>query len=432
MNLSKTFGLVIPGLLALTIYCPAWARDGDGARVPGSWWLDLRTTGYFYESVDRSDDQQQFHRLQQRLTGSATGLGGGRLSVRVSGSYDEELRFDDRALETTHLYLGYLEARPRPGLRLRAGRQYVASGVAALSLDGLWLDWRGGGRGRRNLTAWAGAHSPLGRNIEWGGLDTDRTAGLRLGLSPARRYDLWLSGAYRERDGRLAERPLSLELRARPVAEAVLRGRAAFDLEADRWQRLEAQARLRPTGNLPSLFIQFVDRRPRVDAGSWFARFARNRRRLVRGTLEHRLDSGWGGELEYLGSSTKGRSSSRLGGALLASFGRLGYSVRLGDIGEESRIYGEASHRPTRGLQVGASAAFLTYALLDDAPDWDERQWHSYSAWLRARLRRGLDLRAEVQSLDNALYERDIRFLLAVRWSLAGGAAARVPGEAWR
>jgi hypothetical protein len=95
--------------------------------------------------------------------------------------------------------------------------------------------------------------------------------------------------------------------------------------------------------------------------------------------------------------------------------------VRFGDAGEENSLYGEAGWQVRPWLRLEGEASYLTYALIADAPASDERDLTTLAARVRARLRPGLDLTAEVQRLDNPLYSSDVRCLLGVDLAMARG-----------
>ncbi|MDO9262671.1 MAG: hypothetical protein Q7U02_01815, partial [Desulfosalsimonadaceae bacterium] len=253
--------------------------------------------------------------------------------------------------------------------------------------------------------------------------DLDRAAGGRLVVTPGGGHRFAVSGAYRERGGAVAERPVGCEYATAALPHADALARAAYDLETHRWSRFEAQARWQPAATRPALSLQFVDRRPAVDATSWFARFADVKRvRLARGALSWEHRSRWGGELEYVGSFVGERASSRVGVALLLPAARVGWSVRLDDEGDESSLYGELAWQARRWLRLEGEASRLVYALIADAAAADERELTTFAARARARLRPGLNVTAEVQSLDSPSYSRDVRLLLGVDLAMARGA----------
>jgi hypothetical protein len=185
-------------------------------------------------------------------------------------------------------------------------------------------------------------------------------------------------------------------------------------------------ARWTPAEHLPVLTLQILDRRPRIDAGSYFVRFVENleRIRLGRANLRYETPRGLGGELEYFGSFIEDRTASRIGAALLGPHLRLGYSVQFGDSGEENRWYGDANLGLLPWLTLQGGAALSTYALLEDQPDSAERDLTTAFGRLQARLRPGMTLSAEVQSLENPFFSEDVRFLVGLDL-LAGGGASR-------
>ena len=385
-----------------------------------SWSLGLRSTGYAFQTEDRSGADTDQFRFYQQFAGSATGLAGGRITLRGSGRLASSPASSSTDFKNARLYTGYLEARLAPRLRARVGRQFLQSGVAGLTLDGASLTC-GLSRGSEALV-WGGARAPSGNTYALGRFDDDVAAGGRFMLALAPAHRLGFSGAYRERDGIVSERPVGFEYTTTAVRHLRALARAAYDLEGDRWARLEAQATWQVAPQRPSLTLQFMDRHPSVDAASWFSRFVDVKRiRLARGAVRWEQRSRYGGELEYMGSFVDARASSRVGLALLMPNARLGYSVRFGDAGEENSLYGEAGWQAAPWLRLEGEASYLTYALITDAPASDERDLTTLAARIRARLRPGLDVTAEMQRLDNPLYSSDIRFLLGVDLAMARG-----------
>jgi hypothetical protein len=115
------------------------------------------------------------------------------------------------------------------------------------------------------------------------------------------------------------------------------------------------------------------------------------------------------------------RTSARIGGAALFPLGCVGYSVRIGDAGEESRWYGDLSWRARPWLRVGGGATFATYALLENAPSSEERDLTTLFARLRFEPRDGTAFFLEAQSLDNPHYEEDIRVLAGLDLTMGRG-----------
>ena len=305
-------------------------------------------------------------------------------------------------------------------VKARVGRQFIQSGVTSMSLDGAWVQYR---RGRGlDATVYGGARAPLSHDFELGNLDRDAAVGGRVALSPNRRWRLSASAAYRERYGQVASRPVGLEVNTSALRNTRIFGRATYDLEGDRWSRLQAQARWRGPARAPVVTVQYLDRHPSVDAASWFSRFTDIKRiRLLRGSVRWEAPSRFGGEAEYTGSFIDTRQSSRVGLAVLVPGGRAGYSLRLGDAGEENRFYGEISGRVLPWLRLEAEGAVLTYALLEDAPTEYEHDLKTLAVRARAQLRPGMRAVAEVQSVTNPLLSKDVRVLVGIDLSMARG-----------
>ena len=416
-----------PCLLRILIFCLlsaglAGSSVASAASAPSFWQVGLRSTGYVYQTEDLVGQSESHFQGFQVITGSASGLGDGRFTLRGTGRFANDLNLRPQGFETSRLYNGYLEAKLSSRCRARVGRQLILGGAQYLTLDGAWMSWRPAPRVDLNL--WGGARSPYGHGFEAGSLDEDSALGGRLAMKWSPRLRGALSLAINEREGHVAEQLLGLEATGSPRRQFQSFARVVYDLENEHWRRLQGQLRWRPDNGPSSASIQFVDRRPFIDPGSYFSRFANVERiRVVRASLRRERDSGFGGEFEAFGSYVDDRSASRLGAALLLPGGRVGYSVRMGDSGEENRFYGAYSRQVRPWLRAEGEATFQTYALFSDAPSSEDRELTTFSARLRAQLRPGLRVLAEVQSLDNPFYSKDVRFLMGVDLARAGGVA---------
>ncbi len=394
------------------------------AAPPGGW-LQLRTTGYSFQSVDAYGVELDRLGGYQEFDGAVTGFGGGRFALRGAGRFADDLALKARTTERSRLYAGHLEARPTGHLTARLGRQFVQEGPTGLTLDGLWVSLRP--HPRCEVRMWGGTQAPLDHAYELRNLDETAAWGLRWATMPSRSVRMSASYAYRERDGLIASRPLGLEAQiTRIPAVPGLRTswRAAYDLEQEQWVRAEALAQWRPGGNLPVIALQFIDRRQAIDAASYFARFTENEhRQLGRATVRYEHSSGFGVEAEYAGMYVEQRSSTRLGAALVLPIGQVGYSVRVGDVGEEDRWYGDVGLMLTPWLHVEGGASLLTYALMADAPESEERDLTTAYARARLAARAGMDVTLEVQNVTNPYLEQDVRFLAGLDLTVGRGAS---------
>ncbi len=410
------------GFLVVLAICRLLIASSGLAAAPPSWQVAYKGTGYAFQTQNLTGDTTDHHHHFHTVSGTASGLAGGWLTFRGAGRFAGDQGNDINSTQQARLYSVLGEARFGAGTKVLVGRQFVQAGVTSLTLDGTLLKHRVS----RNwgLSAWAGAKAPATRAFELGKFDQDAAMGGRITFRPNGDWRLGISAAYRERLGRVAARPVGAELMAGVINNTRLIGRVAYDLEQDRWARVQAQAQWRRSATAPVVDLQYIDRYPTIDAASWFARFtALKRIRLARAAVRHELPSRFGGEVEYLGSFVGDRTSSRVGLAVLVPGGRVGYSVRLGDAGEENRVYGELGHQFTPRLWLGGEASVLTYALLNDAPAEDDRDLTTLALRTRVELKPGLRVLAEVQSLDNPLYHQDVRFLLGLDVSLARGSS---------
>ena len=409
-------------ITAALLLAAASARAASPLVTPpeASWSLSLRSTGYAFQTEDPAGTSEDHLRLYQHFAGTASGLAGGHLTFRASGRFANDPAVFYPGFENGRLHTGLLEARLGSRFRAQVGRQFLQSGVASLTLDGARLAYRGSRM--LNASVWGGARAPFGHGYEVAKFNENAAAGGRVELSPGRGHRLGLSAAYRESGGVVAERPLGVEYTLSAVRNLRALGRVAYDLEGDRWSRFEAQADWRPAAGRPVVTVQYVDRYPSIDAASWFRRFTEVKRiKLARMSLRWESERRFGGELEYVGSYVDSRTASRFGIAALLPFARIGYSVRIGDVGDENSIYGEIGWQARSWLRLEGEASYLTYALFADAPEADERDLTTLAARARVNLRSGLNLFTEVQSLDNPLYKHDVRFLVGVDLAMGRG-----------
>jgi hypothetical protein len=410
---------------AMLLVPPALSEVGaTGGLVPpeASWWFRLRSTGYGYQSAGRIGDAADRLGAFQHVSGAVSGLASGRLTFRASARLADDLELDEQVFDRSRVYVGLLEARLHPAITARLGRQLVQEGVVGLTLDGALASLRPSSLW--DVAIWGGARAPFDRDFEIGDFDDDGALGGRVAVRPSRRFRFALSGAYRERDGVVAERPVGAEIATSAIRNVRAVARAAYDLEREGWGRIEAQAQWTPSPALPVVSVQIIDRYPSLDAASYFARFAELERiRVARTAARYEHGSGFGGEIEVLGSFAEERQASRIGLAALVPVGRLGYSIRLGDTGEASSFYGDLSYAVLPWLRVGGQATFLTYALFEDAPEPDQRDLTTLAATFRARLRAGVDVTAELQSLENPFFSQDVRFLFGLDLTMARGAS---------
>jgi hypothetical protein len=410
------------GVLSVGVVLACLSGPVPAAADSGSWWLDLSTTGYAYQTLDAAGAEVDHLEGYQHLSGAVSGLASGRMTLRFSARLADDLRTDAAGLDAARLHGAQLLWRPSRALRLTAGRQFLQAGAASLVLDGLRGDYRPSARWQ--ATAWFGARAPYDLAFDPGCWRDDTVAGARLTTTLSRTLRLGLSTAYRERGGRIAERPLGLDAALTPSRELRFSGRADYDLEREQWRRSEIQALWRAAGQRPEIRLQALGRRPSIDAASWFSRFsAAERIRLLRLVVHREFRPGWGGEAEYVGTQVDERGSTHLGLAAVLPLGRVGWSVRSGDAGDENGLYGEVGARLADWLHVAGTASHLTYSFWENDPLTDDHAITTLTARLRADLKPGLRVTAAIQRLETPDTAHDVRLLLGVNLSAASGAA---------
>lgn len=410
---ARAVRLVLAGC-ASAVACSA-ALAQSAVWVPSeratSWWVQLRTTGYAFEDATRSGATLDRFGAYQHVRGAVSGLLENRLSVHVSGRVADDLMLVEKVTTRTRLYTGYVELEPDAAVRARVGRQFMHTTATSLALDGATVRVRPDRRVR--VSAWAGVSAPPDRGLDVVATDEAGAFGGEVSVRPVRWGRVGASFAYRDRDGRVAERPVAMDVDVAPIARLNVLGRAVYDAELEAWSRAEALARWQPVPRAPTLTFQIVDRRPNVDAASYFSRFldVEERIRLGRASARYEHRTGFGAEIEYTGTFIDERTATHMSFAALVPIGRIGYSTRFGDSGEETGLFGEIGVRPYRWLRLSGGASRITYALIADASEADERDLTTAFAAARATVRPGLDVRVEVQSTENPTFSEDLRVL---------------------
>lgn len=409
-------------VLMIAAVLPAGAAELQAVAPVPSWSFGLMANGYAYQSVDSTGTTSDEFRFYQHFAGTASGLAGGGLTFRTAGRFANTPSDAGPMFEAARLHTALLEQRLGARGRVQVGRQFLQSGVAGLTLDGVRMVYRG--QGGLEASVWGGGAVPSGHAFELADFDQAAAVGGRVVFRPGRNHRLGLSAAYRERYGVVAVRPIGCEYSTTAVRSLRALARASYDLEGERWVRLEAQGQWQKVRTRPALMVQYVDRYPTVDAASWFSRFTDLERiRVLRAGLRWESAARFGGELEYQGAFVGDRTSNRIGLAALLPGARVGYSVRVGDAGDENSLYGEVGWQARPWLRLEGEASYLTYALLADAPQDEERDLVTLAGRARLNLRSGLNITAEVQALENPQYDSDVRFLLGVDLAMGRGAS---------
>lgn len=407
-------GMALAGLLSLP--GPAAA-----AELGPEWAAQLRSTGYLRQ-VEIDGEEQDRLGFFQNFDLNSSGWWDRRLSVRFAGRLAEDLRADEDLYDTGKFYTGYVRLHlPESRLDLRLGRQFLTEGTYFMTFDGARLSWRLGPR--YEWRVWGGARAPENREFEFGNVLDEVAVGSRLLARLTRNVDGSLWWAYTEREERTEAQPVGAGLRWRLPhgISAYLRG--AYETETEELERIELLARWAERANWPSVTVQYLVRRPQIDAGSWFERFedVLEDIRIFRTTLRYQKENGYGAEVEGFGSFVDDVNTGRVGVAALAPHLRVGYSRTFGDRGDEDQFYGNVHVSPTPWLRLRAGAVLTEYALLADASGDDDRDL--VTSYLRAELHayRGVRLLTELQALDTPFYSEDVRLLLGLDLRAASG-----------
>jgi hypothetical protein len=201
--------------------------------------------------------------------------------------------------------------------------------------------------------------------------------------------------------------------------------RGEYETEGEFWRRAEVLGDYIPRRGSPWQFrAQFLDRAPRIDNTSYFARFdVQERIRAARASVRYQMPNGFGAELESYSGIIDTRTSTRVGGAFLFRYGRVGYSALFGDSGEKSQWYGDFYAPVTTWAKVNAGAVVATYALFEDAPESEERDLVTLFARATVDLLHGVRGLVEVQGLKNPDFDEDVRLLLGLDLLAGRGAS---------
>jgi len=422
--------LVVSLLLLAGLWSPArvvGARAADAPtafEVADSWYLRSRTTGYAFRTVPLEGQAEVDHfEFYQGLDGAYSGMARGKVDLRFSMRFADD--WAQRANPTTpaRLHVLYLQYHTPLRGRARLGRLFLQEGVANYTMDGLYFSLKPARRLR--VRAWAGTHSPLDSRWDVRSLGDAATLGARAMAMMTPWLDLGVSWAYLERNGFVRYQKVGGEAKLSPIdgLRAVLRGH--YETRSEVWDRAEILAWYQRNPKWPILNFQYLDRRQSVDKNTYWERFlpSLHRVRLARAGLRYATPAHWGLEFSYFGSFVDEFAQTRLDGAVLFPYGRLGYSARLGDAGEESRWYGDVRWQPVPWCDLSGGAMLSTYALLKDAPSDQERDLVTLYLKALTRLRQGFDVHLELQSLENPLYSTDVRLLVGVDLALGRGAS---------
>jgi len=416
-------------LVLLIVGLPLGANQATaqstGRAIEDSWFLRSRTDGYAFQTVapGESTQTQNHFGLYQYLDGAWNNLGNGKWDVRFSTRFADDLDVSGEFLQPDRLHTAYVQYRFGRASRARLGRMFVQDGPASYTMDGLHLAWSA--TRRLQFSAWGGSRSPYGVPYEIGSLSDQGTVGARAKASLARWLDLSAGWAYLDRNSYVQWQKVGGEAQIHPSRK--LRGllRGYYELESESWDKVEAVGWYQPTPEWPVFGFQYLDRRQQVDVNTYFARFLPYLERVRLGRVSARYESArhWGAEVSYFGNYNDYYGETRLNFIVLFPYGRLGYSARMGDAGEESRWVGDLRWLPTPWWDLSAGAMLSTYALMENASSDEESDLVTLYLRSITRLRPGFDLHLEVQSLENPYYKEDVRFLVGVDLALSGGAS---------
>ncbi len=402
--------LPLVGALAVLGQVHLAAAGAGGPR----WSAQLSSTAYISQSQLPVANEDQTS-VVQTFSLQSTGWWKGKLSANLSGRLADDLRADREVYEPARMYTGYLRLKLRARrTEARLGRQYLHEGSSWLNFDGLHLSTRL--TERVELRAWAGAQSRLHMDFQFGDPSKRGAFGARIvgRLGPGVDASLWW--ARTDRCDGVIRQPVGGEVGWRRSRQLSLRIRGSYETERSEFERMEFLGRWTPSARGTVLAVQYLDRRPQLETGSWFQRFSQyiSRVRLARETFTRRSPRGFGGEVQALQSFTEEQSSGEFGFALLAPHLRLGYARTYGDRATGDRIYGSLRFQPRRWWQLRAGAVASQYELLANAPSSEERE--VVSSYLRSSfdLRESVRLTAEVQTVDRPFNSGDLRLLIGL------------------
>ncbi len=299
---------------------PTWSRWGRRAL------LVLRPALHRLRLPDRRCRRHR-RRPPARLRAlRRLGVGPGRRAsqFRASGRFADTPADAGPAFAAARLHTGLLEARL--GSRLARGRRPPVPAVRGGRPDPGRLRARWHGAAGTEVTAWGGAAVPFRHAFDVADFDRDAAAGAQVSLRPGRGQRLAavrrLPRALRPR-GRPPGGPGVHHHRRAPPARP---GPGRLRPGGRALAKLELQGQWRPAAGRPVATLQFVDRRPSIDAASWFSRFTGLKRiRLARavGALDERRALGRRAGVRGLVRGRAHQFADRPGGAAARGADRL-------------------------------------------------------------------------------------------------------------
>jgi hypothetical protein len=402
---------------------PAAAQEA----VPLSWSAQLRSTAYFYQVEDLTETETDLLPFYEHLDLSVGRLARGRLDLRFSGRFASDLGDEGAVTGEEKFYVGYAAIRLDPWqTSARIGRQFLQEGTNRHTLDGVWVAMRPARLWR--VHAWAGGEAPAQRDFELSEFGDEAVFGARAVGNVHRRTRVGAWFATRKSHGETAATPVGGEIMWTPsrVLRAHLRGN--YETENSELERFDLLTQIAPRPQWPVLTLQFIDRKPMVHAGSYFARFneAIERVQVLRTALRYEGRSGIGAEFESFSSWIDERNTNRIGLALIVPHARVGWSTKSGDAGKDLRFYGDVNYHFGHWLQLSGGATFSEYSLLGEEQENDEdaeRELVTLFGRARVRLTEGVRFMAEAQSLENPFYSEDVRLLLGLDLAMGRGAS---------
>ena len=395
-------------------------------KMPLTWWVASRTTGYWYESIDPATGAtQQRPSFLQGVDGSVAQLWDGHLDLRFAARFARADLYPGFESNDSRWYVGYAQVRAAPWkVRGRLGRMFLQEGPAHHTLDGAWIGIEP--LRRVALHAWGGTQAPDDLDFDVRSIESFQAYGARVLGTLAPELQLALSYAQWDEEGEVAERPVGAEVTWFPLGGLRTFARAEYETEEESWRRLEVLADYVPRRGSPWLFrAQALERTPWIENTSYFSRFDDLERiRAARASARYQRPDGFGGEFESFTSVLDTRTSWRLGGAVLFKYGRLGYSALFGDSGEESQWFGNVDVPVQTWVRVAAGAVVSTYALFEDAPEAEERDLITLFGRATVEPWPGVRGVAEVQGLQTPDFDHDVRVLLGLDLLAGRGATS--------
>jgi len=434
---AKQFGVAACLVVAALAASPAGALKYSGY---------LGTTVYGYNTVDEPAENHYDAYVPVRFQLNQD-TGGGNIGLVASSRLYKDVGGD--ADVNGRVYYGYVRWRaPGDWVQVDVGRQYIAAGVAAATLDGAHVlfkqgrKWRAEAYGGSAVTPDYGpmrrfareeVYNPYDRGY-W--LDT-YTYGAHAGTNvkeiwSGMVFPVWVgaSGSISKRNGHLSDTTLGVEAVEDLMSDLKTTQEVRFDYIGRRVDYQYYSARYRPVKPLRT-YVDYRWVEPRFDYTSIFSVFARDARHRIRAGGQYKVSEIIQPFADYAAGIRSENISHRVRAGLEQNFDyafvRYGASYGVGtrDLsgGDEVGAFAGAEFpKPIPSferLSAGASVDYLKYkGYATPAPDWEDVLLGDVHG--RLQIWRTFETTLGVEALTNPDRKYEMRAYLEASASISG------------